>query len=168
VLCCAPSYLQTHEEPQRLEDLARHNCLRYAFYPFGDEWRFTGPDGAPAAIRVSGRLLSSSAETLRAAALDGQGVFLAPGFVAGEDVAAGRLVPILTEHRPVEFAIIAVYPHRRHLSAKVRGFVDLLARRIAEHRRWMHPEVPAHAAPPSPQISSSVPTSNTWRAGTRK
>src|SRR6266702_6116036 len=64
VLCCAPGYLETHEAPRLPDDLAQHNCLRYAFYPFGDEWRFAGPDGEELAVRVTGNLLTNSAETL--------------------------------------------------------------------------------------------------------
>ncbi len=47
----------------------------------------------------------------------------------------------------------AVYPHRRHLAAKVRGFLDLLARRIGDHRRWMEPELAAGegSAPATPR-----------------
>jgi DNA-binding transcriptional LysR family regulator len=144
-LCCSPGYLEAHAPPVRLSDLADHNFLRFAFYPF-DEWRFTGPGGEPASVRVSGNLLATSAETLRIAALSSRGVFLAPGFVIAEDLEAGRLVPILPEYRPIEFAIHAIYPHRHHLSAKVRGFIDLLAERIVEHRRWMDPDIPISAA----------------------
>ena len=57
----------------------------------------------------------------------------------GRVLQAGRMVPLLPEFRPVEFAINAIYPHRRHLSAKVRRFIDLLADRFAEHQRWMDP-----------------------------
>jgi DNA-binding transcriptional LysR family regulator len=118
----------------------RHNCLRYAFYPFGDEWRFIGPAGEPTSVRVAGNLLTNSAETLRAVALDGQGLFLAPSFVVADDLRDDGLVGILEDHRPVEFAINAVYPHRHHLSAKVRSFIDLLAARFAEHRKWLDPD----------------------------
>ena len=142
VLCCAPAYLERHEPPRELADLTKHNCLRYAYYPF-DEWRFVGPDGKPASVRVTGNLLTDSADTLRIAAASGRGVFLAPGFVIVEDLDAGRLVPILSSYRPVEFAINAIYPHRHHLSTKVRRFIDLLAQRIVEHRRWMSPEIAA-------------------------
>jgi DNA-binding transcriptional LysR family regulator len=144
VLCCAPRYLDDHAPPRAPADLARHNCVHYAFYPFEDGWRFTGPDGATTAVRVSGNLISGNAETLRVVALQGQGIFLAPGFVIADDLEAGRLIPIMTDYRPVELAINAIYPHRRHLSAKVRGFIDLLARRIVEHQRWMIPDVPSH------------------------
>lgn len=142
VLCCAPSYLQSHPAPASIADIAGHNCLRYANYPFGDEWRFSGPDGKPIGVRVSGNLISTSAETLRQVTLKGGGLFLAASFIVAADLEAGRLVPLLPEFRPVEFAINAIYPHRRHLTAKVRRFIDLLADRFTEHQRWMDPSIP--------------------------
>jgi DNA-binding transcriptional LysR family regulator len=137
VLCCSPAYLEGHEAPRRPDELVRHNCLRYAFYPFGDEWRFLGPAGEPVSVRVGGNLVTNSAEALRLLALSGRGLFLAPIFVAVDDLEAGRLVRLLEGYAPVEFAINAVYPHRQHLSAKVRTFIDLVVARFAEHRRWM-------------------------------
>jgi len=143
VLCCARSYLARHEAPQRLEALARHNCLRYAFYPFGDTWRFTGPDGAPASIRVAGNLVTNSPEMLRLAALGGQGLLLAPSFLVADDLAAGTLLRLLEDHVPVGLTINAVYPHRHHLSTKVRRFLDLVAARLLEHRLALDPHLTA-------------------------
>lgn len=139
-LCAAPAYLEAHGTPTCLADLAQHNCLRYAFYPFGDEWHFLDPEGRPDSVRVSGNLVTSSGVTLRIAALRGLGIFLAPGFLLGDDLDAGRLVPLIPDRRGVEFAITALYPHRHLVSAKVRSFLDLLAERIREHRRWMGPQ----------------------------
>jgi len=139
VLCCSPSYLGRHPPPQRAADLAQHNCLRYAFYPFGDEWRFIGPDGEPVAVKVTGNLLATSGEMLRHQALNGGGIFLAPSFIVGEDVAAGRLKRLLPDHQPLEFVINAIYPHRHHLSSKVRSLLDLLSERFAEQRQWLNP-----------------------------
>ena len=120
-------------------DLTRHNCLRYVHYPYGDEWHFIGPDGKAANARVTGNLLTSSGEALRLAALAGEGLFLSPGFLTGEDLEAGNLVSIMPEYQPVEFALNAIYRHRQHLPAKVRSFIDLLTERIVLHRHWMHP-----------------------------
>lgn len=145
VLCCSPCYLDEHAPPRQPGDLARHNCVRYAFYPFDDGWRFIGPNGEAVSVRVSGNLVSGNAETLRIVALQGQAIFLAPGFVIADDLEAGRLVPIMSDYKPAELAVNAIYPHRRHLSAKVRGFIDLLAQRIVEHQRWLTPEFPARA-----------------------
>jgi DNA-binding transcriptional LysR family regulator len=138
-LCCAPSYLEDHPAPTRLADLAAHNCLRYAHYPFGDEWQFTDRDGKPAAVRVSGNLVTTSAEVFRTFTLSGGGVVLAPRFIMEEELSAGTLVALLPEYRPVEFAINAVYPHRRYLAAKVRIFIDRLVERFGEHQRWVDP-----------------------------
>ena len=143
ILCCAPSYIERHGAPQELADLARHNCLQYAYYAYGNDWRFRDPSGEPASFRVHGNLLTSSADALRVAAVDGRGLFLAPGFVAAPDLEAGRLVPVLTQYRPIDFAIHVVYPHRLHLSAKVRRFIDLLARRIVDYRSQLEPRFAA-------------------------
>lgn len=138
ILVCSHDYLAKYEAPRHPGDLARHNCLRYPFYPFGDEWRFVAPDGATVTGRVSGNLLTNSAETLRQACLAGSGLFLAPSFVVGDDVRAGRVVRLMADYKPAEFTINAVYPHRLHLSSKVRSFIDLLAEGFARHRHAMN------------------------------
>jgi DNA-binding transcriptional LysR family regulator len=124
ILCCAPAYLERHEAPRTPADLANHNCLRYAFYPYGDEWHFADAAGKPAVVRVSGNLVTTSAHVLRAAALAAEGIVLAAPFVLHEEFAAGSLVRLLSDHQAAEFSIAAVYPHRRHLPAKVRVFID--------------------------------------------
>ena len=139
ILCCSPAYLDGHDALHTPADLTGHNCLRYAFYPFGDEWRFAGPGGREFSVHVKGNLVSNSGETLRIVACRGQGLFLAPSFLVREDLEAGRLVGVLDGYTPVEFAINAIYPHRHHLSSKVRCFIDLLVERFAEHRSWMNP-----------------------------
>jgi DNA-binding transcriptional LysR family regulator len=138
-LCCAPRYLENHPAPERLADLAAHNCLRYAYYPFGDEWHFTDRDGKPAVMRVTGNLVTASAEVLRMVLLSGGGLALAAPFVAEEELRAGALVSLLPEYRPVVFAINAIYPPGRHMAATVRTFIDMLAERFVGHQRWMAP-----------------------------
>lgn len=136
VPCAAPSYLQAHEAPRTPADLPQHNCLRYAFYPYGDEWRFTAPGGEAVSARVKGSLRTNSAEALRIAALAGIGIFLAPGFMVAEDLEEGRLMRLLPDYRPVAFAINAIYPSRAHVPAKIRGFIDLAVERFRSDRDW--------------------------------
>jgi DNA-binding transcriptional LysR family regulator len=139
VLCCSPSYLEKHGRLQQLSELSEHNCLRHVLYPFGEEWHFADRKGMPATVRVSGNLISNSGETLRRAALDGIGITLAPGFLIHDDLEEGRLVRLLPEYRPVELSMNAVYPHRHHLSAKVRTFIDMLAHHSAEQQKLINP-----------------------------
>jgi DNA-binding transcriptional LysR family regulator len=138
VLCCSPAYLEKHGPVRKLSELADHNCVRHVLYPF-DDWHFTDRTGAPASVKVSGNLISNSGDTLRMAALHGIGILLAPGFLIANDLESGRLVRLLPEYRPVELAMNAVYPHRHHLSAKVRSFIDLLVHHSAEHQKLIDP-----------------------------
>jgi DNA-binding transcriptional LysR family regulator len=139
VLCCSHGYLDAHPRPQQLSDLTQHNCIRHVLYPYEDEWRFVDRKGTPAAVRVSGNLISNSGDMLRVAALQGGGILLAPGFLIHDDLEAGRLVRLLPEYRPLEFAMNAVYPHRHHLSAKVRTFIDMLVQHSAEQQKLINP-----------------------------
>jgi DNA-binding transcriptional LysR family regulator len=138
ILCCAPSYIDKHGAPRRLDDLARHNCLRFSLYPFGDEWHFTGPGEAQVSVKVAGNLVTNNASVLRSSALAGQGIVMAPTFIGAEDLKAGRLVRLLPDHRAVDFAINATYPTRHHLSTKVRSFLDLAAEHMARHRQELN------------------------------
>jgi DNA-binding transcriptional LysR family regulator len=138
VLCCSHAYIETHGRPEQLSDLAERNCLRHVNYPY-DEWRFIDRKGTPASVRISGRLSCNSGETLRRAALDGIGIALAAGFLVHDDLESGRLVRLLPEYRTVELSMNAVYPHRHHLSAKVRTFIDMLAHHAAEQQKLINP-----------------------------
>ncbi|ANL39702.1 MULTISPECIES: LysR family transcriptional regulator [Rhizobium] len=137
MLVCSPAYVDSHPLPLKPAEIADHNCLQYAYYPYGDEWRFEDGDGRQESVKVSGNVVSNNAEMLRFLTMNGRGLFLAPSFVVFDDIAEGRLIRIMPDYRPVEFTINAVYPNRSHLPTKVRLFIDLLAERFAEHRKWM-------------------------------
>jgi DNA-binding transcriptional LysR family regulator len=132
-VCGAPAYLERHPAPQSPADLAGHNCLRYPYAPwFAAGWHFLDPSGNPVVARVSGNLITSSPGTMRAAAVAGIGLVLTAPFIVADLLASGALVPLLPGYRTQEFEINAFYPHRRHLSAKVRAFIDLLVDRFGE------------------------------------
>jgi len=139
VLCCSPAYLEKHGRPQQLAELAQHNCVRHVLYPHNDEWHFVDRKGVSAAVRIAGNLVSNSGDMLRRAALHGVGIWLAAGFLVHDDLESGRLIRLLPEYRPVEFAMSAVYPHRHHLSAKVRTFIDLLVQHSSEQQKLINP-----------------------------
>jgi DNA-binding transcriptional LysR family regulator len=69
----------------------------------------------------------------------GQGLALAPSFLLVDEIKSGRLVPVLTEFLRTEHAINVIYPHRHHLSAKVRNFIDLLAKHFHDDPTWADP-----------------------------
>src|SRR5215475_8412018 len=138
VVVGAPSYLAAHGVPKQPSDLTQHNCLIYSQSAWGNEWRFAGPDGE-LSVPVSGNLHANSDNALRLAAVHGQGLALVPSYLVIDEIKSRRLVPVLTEFLQGDHAINAIYPHRRHLSAKVRSFIDLLARRFRDDPAWADP-----------------------------
>ena len=136
VVCAAPEYLARHAVPQTPEDLASHNCLEYTYFESRGEWHLRDPTGADIVVPVSGRYLANNADVLRSTALAGGGIILVPTFLIGDDLRAGRLVRLLSNYPPPEQALHALYPPGRHLSAKVRTFVDFLVVRFGGEPAW--------------------------------
>ncbi|MGE5639310.1 MAG: LysR family transcriptional regulator [Clostridia bacterium] len=136
VPCAAPRYLERHGVPKTPEDLARHNCFTYEYTSQRGVWRFRGPGGETRAVRVSGNLHSNSGDFVAETAALGAGIVFEPAFIVGPEVRAGRLLPLLQDFEPEPLPIYAVYPSRKHLSAKVRLFVDFLVEHFAGTRDW--------------------------------
>ncbi|KAA0997776.1 LysR family transcriptional regulator [Paraburkholderia panacisoli] len=137
LLCCAPAYLETHSTPHSPADLADHNCLLYAHAVYRDEFRFVDPAGNPTSTRVSGNLVTASITVMREAAAAGLGLCLCPPFVVSDLLASGVLVPLLPDYRTQQLEVVALYPHRRQLSTKVRLLLDMLVERFVDEQRWL-------------------------------
>lgn len=133
ILCASPSYLKRCGTPKTPEDLADHACLGYSLTGGGDEWRLEGPDGI-VSVRSAGPVKADNGDILRLVALSGTGVIFQPLFIVSDDIEAGRLVQVLPDFMSHELGIYAVYPSRKHLSAKVRTFVDFLVTHLDQSR----------------------------------
>jgi DNA-binding transcriptional LysR family regulator len=125
--CASPAYVAQHGSPQSPEELGRHRVLTYAYVASPFQWRLFDRDGQPHEVRVGGPLHGNSGELLVAAAAAGMGIVLEPDFVVGPYLARGELVRLLPDCSGPKLDVWAVYPSRRHLSAKVRAFVAYLA-----------------------------------------
>jgi DNA-binding transcriptional LysR family regulator len=135
VICATPEYLAQRGTPRTPADLANHNCLIFSQSPWGNDWQFSGPEGDQR-VTVTGNLRSNSAVALRLAALCGQGLLATMSFQVADDLKSGRLVSVLSDFLPNEYPVLAVYPHRHRLSAKVRSFIDVVARHFREDPVW--------------------------------
>jgi len=135
VLCAAPAYLERNPAPRAPADLASHNALTYAYSSSPRVWHFTGPQGEAHEVRVAGNLHANSGDALRAAAIRGLGVLNEPDFLLDAALRSGQLVRLLPEYGGAGGDIWAVYPSRRHLSLKVRLFVDHIAAVFADAAR---------------------------------
>jgi DNA-binding transcriptional LysR family regulator len=128
-ICAAPAYLKRRGTPQSADDLRDHDCLAFA-YPAGDDWRaadklwrLTGPDGVME-VPVSGSMIVNSTPALRQAVLAGMGVSMLPDVLISEDIASGKLVPLLQDYQPPSRTLWLMYPQDRYRLPKVRQFVE--------------------------------------------
>jgi len=117
--------------PGRVEDLADHDALTYAYSSTPRVWRLIGTDGRIQDVRVAGKLHANSGEALRSAAMAGLGLIYEPDFLLADALRRGQLVRVLPGYTGATGDIWAVYPSRRHLSLKVRLFVEHVAQAFA-------------------------------------
>lgn len=138
-MCAAPTYLARHGTPRRLEDLAQHNCvvLRQDRESY-DVWRLQRGE-ITEAVKVRGTLSSNDGEIALKWVLDGHGIMLRSEWDIGGHVRDGRLSLVLPRYAQADADIYAVYPERQNLSAKVRVFLDFLARQLRERTAWKLP-----------------------------
>jgi len=136
VVCGAPTYFARHGEPRVPDDLAKHPCLGYTLSAREHSWVFVCPHDQRHVVNVTGPLRSNSGDLLREAAVSGAGVMLLPTFYVGKDLERGRLRPVLTDYRMQDYGIYAVYPSRKHLTAKVKAFIDFLVERYGPEPYW--------------------------------
>lgn len=134
-ICATPDYFVRHGVPQTPKDLESHNCLTYTYFNPQDPWRLRGPEGE-VSVRASGDLRLNDDDALAEAVRHGLGVALLPTFLIGKDLQSGGLQSVLSDYVPVERHIYAVYLANRHLSAKVRAFIDYFLERIGPEPYW--------------------------------
>jgi DNA-binding transcriptional LysR family regulator len=139
VVCASPAYLQRHGAPRTPEDLAQHNCLTTT--DFTMNWDYRDPDGTPGSVRVTGRYSCDNWSVLREWALAGLGIALKSTWDVRRHLEDGSLVSLLPGYTfATDVAIYAVYPHRRHLPAKTRAFIEFLAESFGPEPYWDRPE----------------------------
>jgi DNA-binding transcriptional LysR family regulator len=136
IVCASPDYIARRGAPAVPADLLGHDCVGYSGAATADEWHLVDGAGRPHAVKVPCIMHSNNGDTVRAAALAGLGIIWQPTFLIGDDLRQGRLVPLLPGHRMPDIDVMAVYPSRRHLSAKVRVMVDFLAEAFRGTPPW--------------------------------
>lgn len=139
VCCASPEYLARHPAPLTPTDLEQHDCLAYTYAAVTSAWTFESRDGVRQTPRITPRHKTNSGRMLTELALAGLGIVLEPDFIVAPEVRSGRLQRLLPDFEPPRSQIAAVYPSRRHLSAKVRAFVDFVAARFAVQQEWALP-----------------------------
>lgn len=136
VLCASPAYLQQHGTPRTPDELKQHHCLTYGYHDSPREWRLLAPDGRYINVPINSTMHMNNSLALREAVLADAGIVLTPTFIVGPDIQSARLQQLLPNYRMLELSIYAVYPERKHLSPKVRAFIEFMLKRINATPYW--------------------------------
>ena len=129
MLAASPGYLKARGTPKKPADLAAHDCI---FGPgnFGrDSWSFSR-DGAEISVDVRGRIHTNSGPGVFSSVMAGLGIAMVSTAMAGPEIKAGLLMPLLRSYKLSPVEVHAVFPGGPRPSAKVRALVDYLAEEL--------------------------------------
>ena len=136
VMCASPSYLEQMGGAKAPSELIEHQCLVYSLLRDYEYWYLTDSNGKEIRTKIHPYLKASTGEFLKDAAVEGRGVILVPSFIAYKEIENGKLVQVLKDYTPLQLDAYAIYPQTRHLSQRVRAFVDFLVKRFEGTPYW--------------------------------
>lgn len=126
MVCAAPAYLARHGTPRTPGELAQHRCLDFSHWRHNARWQFgTKEDATP-----NCRMRSNNGEALRLAAVAGLGLVMQADAVLADEIAAGRLQPVLREYWPQPRPMHLIYPRDRQSTPKLASFVEFVVQRF--------------------------------------
>jgi DNA-binding transcriptional LysR family regulator len=124
IVVATPAYLERRGRPERPDDLRHHACIRLrrsggalALWQFEDNARSLE-------VAVSGPLIAHDYPTVLGAALEGVGLAQVPEPIAGDAIAAGKLVHVLEPYAPMTPGMFLYHPGKRQMMPKLRAFID--------------------------------------------
>ncbi len=139
IVCAAPDYLARHGEPAHPSELGRHRCLNFIPGIAASTWRYRQGQRPDLELAVDATILTNQASMLRELARTGLGIVRLTELQIADDLANGSLVELFPRHQCLqEDPIYAVYQGRRHLSPRVRAFLEFLDRDFADPAPWTH------------------------------
>ena len=151
ITCATPGYLARYGRPAHPNELVRHQCVNYFSARTGKifDWDFTR-DGERVQVALPGMIAVNDTNSYIAAGLAGLGIVQMPGFLMEPMLKDGRFETLLEDWSSDPLPVHVVYPQNRHLSAKVRVFVEWVAELFSNHPGMRLPKAPPPAARATP------------------
>lgn len=131
IVCAAPSYLARHGTPQTPGELAHHNCLNFSHRADWNAWPVI-QEGEARTVAAKGNLGANHGDMLLELARHGLGLARLARFHVGDDLAAGRLLPVLTDFQPPgQEPLYLAWQSRKHLSPRVQAFLEFMQEKFS-------------------------------------
>jgi DNA-binding transcriptional LysR family regulator len=130
VVIVSPKYVDKYGMPKTPLELPLHKTISYSNISQPDIWEFIGLDGDTFSVKVDSHVLTNSAEMEIALCIAGQGITQMPSFNLHGEIEDGRLIELFKDYNKHQIEVHVVYPSRKHMSAKVRHFIDFIIARL--------------------------------------
>jgi len=131
VTIAAPSYLEKSGTPKVPTDLIGHSCITYSNLKQSNVWSFVDKKGNEEKVIVKDRFTTNSSTLEIAMCAAGNGITRIPYFIAEEALKEKQVIEILPDYNCTEINVYVIYPSRKHMSSKVRAFIDFVAKELA-------------------------------------
>lgn len=125
-------YLKRHGTPESPQELSEHQCICYSNLKQPSKWQYSHAQHEDIQVEVKTKLLCNSAAMELAMVLAGHGICRLPEFVMEQALKEQKLQVLFSDFIETTIDVYAIYPSRKHLSAKVRCFIDLMVENMPQ------------------------------------
>ncbi|OAN13092.1 LysR family transcriptional regulator [Photobacterium jeanii] len=134
VTLASPAYLSQHGTPQHPSELVDHDCICYSNLKTPNQWLFHDKQGGELCVEVDSKVLTNSSEMELALCIAGKGITRLPRFNLRNEINEGLLVPLFPDFNNPSIVVYMMYPSRKHMSSKVRSFIDFILDELGEYK----------------------------------
>ncbi len=131
LLCASPAYLKKYGEPESLDDLQKHACLRLVNPSITPQWYLISKNSCSYQVDITGPLIADTPELLLDMVQQDMGIALLPTFTVIEAVRTGRLCRVLADWRSPDIGVYTLLPSRHFIDAKTRAWLRWVDQHIS-------------------------------------
>lgn len=132
ITLASPAYLARYGTPTHPLELANRSTIVYSYLKKFDTWVYKKAGEEDTPVKLNSRVITNSPEMILALCIAGQGIIRTPIFNIGDALETGELVELLSDYDRFPVDVCLVYPSRKHMSAKVRGFIDFIVEELGD------------------------------------
>jgi DNA-binding transcriptional LysR family regulator len=132
LVLASPGYLAKHGMPKHPFELDRHKIISYSNLKQPNIWRFIDLNGEKIQVHLESQVITNNSSLEIDLAVADQGIFRIPRFALKDELETGKLVELFVDFPKTSIGVYMVYPSRKHMSAKVRSFIDFVIQELGD------------------------------------
>lgn len=132
LVLASPGYLAKHGTPQHPYQLDRHKIISYNNIKHPNIWQFNDHNGELIQVHLDSHVLTNNSALEIDLAVADQGILRVPRFTLKDELTTGKLVELFADWPKPAIGVYMVYPSRKHMSLKVRSFIDFVMEALGD------------------------------------